>query len=104
MVPMPAAMMPTIRTLLPGRAEILVWIAASTMAPIAPMAPASVGVARPSIMVPSTTKISTAEGMMPSRHFFHSGQPVSVSAVLRHRRHVVRLDDAEDEGVAGEQA
>ncbi len=52
------------------------------MAPIAPMAPASVGVARPSIMVPSTTKISTAEGMMPIRHFFQSAQPVSVRASL----------------------
>src|SRR5258706_597541 len=48
------------------------WIAASTMAPTAPMAPASVGVARPNIIVPSTTKISTADGMMPSRHLRHS--------------------------------
>ena len=56
------------------------WITASTMAPTAPIAPASVGVVRPSIMVPSTTKISTADGMMPIRHFFHSAQPVSVRA------------------------
>ena len=55
-------------------------MAASTMAPIAPMAPASVGVARPIIIVPSTTKISTADGMMPIRHFFQSAQPVSVRA------------------------
>jgi hypothetical protein len=55
-------------------------MAASTIAPTAPMAPASVGVARPIIMVPSTTKISTAEGMMPSRHLRQSGQPVSVRA------------------------
>ena len=80
MVPMPAAMTPAIRTLRPVVLKSLLWIAASTMAPIAPMAPASVGVARPIIMVPSTTKISTADGMMPIRHFFHSGQPVSVSS------------------------
>ena len=40
---------------------------------------------------------------MPSRHFRHSGQPVSVRAVFRHRRYVIRLEDAEQEGVAGEQ-
>ena len=74
--------MPMMRTLWPVELSSLWWIAASTMAPMAPMAPASVGVARPIIMVPSTTKISTAEGMMPIRHFFHSGQPVSVSAVF----------------------
>jgi hypothetical protein len=51
---------------------------ASTMAPIAPIAPASVGVARPSMIVPSTRKISTPAGMMPQRHFTSSGQPVSV--------------------------
>src|SRR5215472_14235585 len=50
------------------------------MAPTAPIAPASVGVVRPSIIVPSTTKISTADGTMPIRHFFHSAQPVSVRA------------------------
>ena len=82
MVPMPAAMTPTMRILLPAALKSLWWIAASTMAPIAPMAPASVGVARPIIMVPSTTKISTAEGMMPSRHLRHSGQPRSVNASL----------------------
>jgi hypothetical protein len=40
-------------------------IMASTTAPTAPMAPASVGVARPMKMVPSTRKISTTEGTMP---------------------------------------
>ena len=40
---------------------------------------------------------------MPSRHLRHSGQPRSVSASRRHRRHVIGFDDAEDEGVAGEQ-
>ena len=80
MVPMPAAITPMIRILRPVVLKSLWWIAASTMAPTAPMAPASVGVARPIIMVPSTTKISTAEGMMPIRHFFHSAQPVSVRA------------------------
>ena len=51
---------------------------ASTMAPTVPMAPASVGVARPMKIVPSTRKISTTEGTMPHRHFFTSGQPDSV--------------------------
>ena len=82
MVPMPPAITPTIRILRPVVLKSLAWIAASTMAPTAPMAPASVGVARPIIMVPSTTKISTADGMMPSRHLRHSGHPVSVSAVF----------------------
>ncbi len=82
MVPMPQAITPTIRIFWPVVLNSLLWIAASTMAPTAPMAPASVGVARPSIMVPSTTKISTAEGMMPSRHLRQSGQPVSVRAVF----------------------
>ena len=80
MAPMPNAMTPPIRIFWPVLLKSLLWIAASTMAPIAPMAPASVGVARPSIMVPSTTKISTADGMMPIRHLRHSGQPRSVSA------------------------
>ena len=39
--------------------------AARTIAPTAPMAPASVGVARPSPMVPSTRKIRTMEGIIP---------------------------------------
>ena len=39
--------------------------AASIIAPTAPMAPASVGVARPRPMVPSTRKISTIDGIMP---------------------------------------
>src|SRR5215217_144586 len=39
--------------------------AASTIAPTAPIAPASVGVARPSPIVPSTRKIRTIEGIIP---------------------------------------
>ena len=50
------------------------------MAPTTPMAPASVGVARPMKMVPSTRKISPSDGIMPRRHFFHSAQPCSVRA------------------------
>ena len=73
-------MTPTIRIFWPVLLNSLWWIAASTIAPTAPMAPASVGVARPSIMVPSTTKISTAEGMMPIRHLRHSGQPAASAA------------------------
>ena len=76
----PVAAMPMRSILCPLLLRSLWWIAARTMAPIAPIAPASVGVARPSIMVPSTTKISTAEGMMPIRHLRQSGQPVSVRA------------------------
>ncbi len=48
---------------------------ASTMAPTMPMAPPSVGVARPRNMVPSTRKISTSDGTIPHRHFLTSGQP-----------------------------
>ena len=81
MVPMPPAITPMISTLRPVVLKSLLWIAASTIAPTAPMAPASVGVASPIIMVPSTTKISTAEGMMPIRHLRHSGHPRSVSSV-----------------------
>ncbi|MCY1226799.1 hypothetical protein D9M72_390460 [compost metagenome] len=44
------------------------------------MAPDSVGVAMPSMIVPSTRKISTAQGMMPRRHLRHSAQPRSVRA------------------------
>jgi hypothetical protein len=51
---------------------------ASTIEPITPMAPASVGVARPIMMVPRTRKISTAEGMIPHMDFTISGQPRSV--------------------------
>ena len=60
--------------------------AASTKAPTAPIAPASVGVAMAVVMpgrppmLPSTAKISTAEGMMPRRHLRHSAQPCSVRA------------------------
>ena len=55
-------------------------IQASNNAPIAPMAPDSVGVAIPVMMVPSTKKMSTAEGMMPMRHFFQRDQPLSVNS------------------------
>src|SRR5262249_47343825 len=41
---------------------------------------ASVGVARPVKMVPSTRKIRPADGMMPRRHFDHNAQPCSVRA------------------------
>ena len=80
--PTPVAAMPIRSILCPLLLRSLWWIAARTIAPMAPIAPASVGVARPSIMVPSTTKISTAEGMMPIRHLRQSGQPRSVSASL----------------------
>ncbi len=53
---------------------------ASAMAPTTPMAPASVGVARPMKIVPSTRKIRPSDGMMPRRHFFTSAQPRSVRA------------------------
>ena len=63
-------------------------MAASSMAPTAPMAPASVGVqmavlmpGRPP-MLPSTAKIKAPAGKMPRRHFFHSAQPMRVRAVL----------------------
>ena len=81
-VPMPVAAMPISSILWPLLLSSLWWIAARTIAPMAPIAPASVGVAKPSIMVPSTTKISTADGMMPIRHLRQSGQPVSVRASL----------------------
>ena len=54
--------------------------AASTIAPTAPMAPASVGVARPMKIVPSTRKISTTEGIMPHRTRLISFQPISPRA------------------------
>ena len=55
-------------------------MAASTSAPTTPMAPASVGVARPMKIVPSTRKIRTSEGTMPLVHFQASAQPRSVRA------------------------
>jgi hypothetical protein len=54
--------------------------AARAMAPTAPMAPASVGVARPMKIVPSTRKIRTTDGTIPRRTLRHSGQPDSVRA------------------------
>ena len=50
------------------------------MAPTTPMAPASVGVARPMKIVPSTRKIRPSDGIMPRMHRFHSAQPCSVRA------------------------
>jgi hypothetical protein len=50
------------------------------MAPTTPKAPASVGVANPMKMVPSTRKISPSDGTMPLRHFFQSAQPCRVRA------------------------
>ena len=54
--------------------------AASTMAPTAPMAPASVGVARPRPMVPRTRKISTMEGIMPHNTRLTSFHPIGSRA------------------------
>ena len=54
--------------------------AASTIAPTAPIAPASVGVARPRKIVPSTRKIRTIEGTMPQSTRFQSSQPCRVLA------------------------
>jgi hypothetical protein len=51
---------------------------ARTIDPIVPIAPASVGVARPIMIVPSTRKISAAEGTIPHRHLVINGQPLSV--------------------------
>ncbi len=48
------------------------------MAPIVPMAPASVGVASPIMMVPSTRKIRIAAGMMPQAHLTSRALPNSV--------------------------
>ena len=64
------------------------WMAARIMAPTAPMAPASVGVAMALFipgkppMLPSTVKIKIADGMMPRRHLDHSAQPSNVRADL----------------------
>jgi len=44
-----------------------------------PIAPPSVGVARPRKIVPSTRKISTSDGTMPHRQRLTSGQPCIVS-------------------------
>ena len=74
----PAAIMPNQKT------RRLPWpncgwrYTANTSAPMAPIAPPSVGVASPINSVPSTRNINTAQGMMPIRHFLISGQPCSV--------------------------
>ncbi len=57
-------------------------MAASTIAPTAPSAPASVGVAIPMKIVPSTRKISTIDGTMPQSTRFHSAQPRNVRASI----------------------
>ena len=54
--------------------------AASTIAPTTPMAPASVGVARPMKIVPSTRKMSASDGTIAVVHFHASAQPRSVRA------------------------
>ena len=54
--------------------------AARSMAPTAPMAPASVGVASPMKMVPSTRKIRAIDGIMPRSTRRTSGQPRSPRA------------------------
>jgi hypothetical protein len=64
--------------ILPRRENSLRCSTARTIAPTMPIAPPSVGVARPRKMVPSTRKISTSEGMIPHRQRFTSGQPVMV--------------------------
>ena len=56
------------------------FIAASTMAPTAPIAPPSVGVARPIRMVPRTRKIRASIGTMPTTTLRASAQPRSVRA------------------------
>ena len=53
---------------------------ASRMAPIEPMAPASVGEAMPMKMVPRTRKISTSEGTIPQATFDHRAMPLRVRA------------------------
>ncbi|ODN68740.1 hypothetical protein A6302_03972 [Methylobrevis pamukkalensis] len=55
-------------------------MAASTSAPTAPMAPPSVGVARPMKMVPSTRKISTSGGSSEVIDRRTSARPRSVRA------------------------
>ena len=55
-------------------------MAASTIAPTAPIAPASVGVANPRKIVPSTRKINTMDGIIPQSTFFQSAQPERVRA------------------------
>ena len=55
-------------------------MAAKIIAPTAPSAPASVGVARPTKIVPSTKKISAIEGIMPHRMRLMSFQPIGSRA------------------------
>ena len=87
-----------------ARRENSLWCTtASPIAPMVPIAPASVGVARPRKIVPSTRKIRTSDGTMPHRHFFTSGQPCSVREALRDAGHPVRLEDADQEDVDAEE-
>ena len=54
--------------------------AARAKAPMAPMAPDSVGVAQPAMMVPRTRKISPRDGRMPHRHWDNRARLESVLA------------------------
>lgn len=54
-------------------------IAARTIAPTAPMAPASVGVANPRPMVPRTRKIRTIDGIMPHSTRLTSSSPSALA-------------------------
>ena len=73
-----AAPQPAPKTSLSNLVSGALRTTASTIAPIVPIAPASVGVARPIMMVPSTRKIRTAAGMMPQAHLISSALPNSV--------------------------
>ena len=52
------------------------FIAARTRAPTEPIAPPSVGVARPIKIVPSTKKMRAMEGTMPQRIFLNNFQSI----------------------------
>ncbi len=67
---------------------------ASTSAPAAPIAPPSVGVARPIRMVPSTMKISTSDGTIDTMQRTNSTPTLAVADLLGQRRHLLRPDDA----------
>ena len=71
--------------------------AASAIAPTTPMAPASVGVASPRKIVPSTRKISPSDGMMPRRHLAPQRPAAQRARLRRQRRHVLRPEHADDQ-------
>src|SRR3954452_4885270 len=73
--------------------------AARTIAPTAPIAPASVGVASPSPMVPSTRKISTNH---PPQHTVDELPGQRLAYTLGQRRHRVRTYDREPNHVEQE--